>query len=373
MTAKAVLLAAGSSERFGMDKLELKIGGKPVWLVSFEALYGHPEIDSVGVVAHEAIIEEVKRLALGAAFVVKGGATRTESAKIGVHSLPEGTEVVLIHDAARPFVTAKVISNVIDGVREHGAAFPAVPVVDTVKIEEEGTYRTLDRSRLVACQTPQGALRQHFERAFAQDGESTDDVSLLEAIGIKAVAVEGDRANIKLTVPEDAYHARTESETRTGIGYDVHRFSDDPSRLLWLGGVLFAGEEPGLEGHSDADVVIHAVVDALLGAASLGDIGLLYPNTDQRWKDEPSSTFLQESSTLVVEHGWSIVNIDISVLAERPKIMLRRDEIQSKIAELTGLSSDRVSIKATTNEGLGAIGRGEGIAAFAVATVKRRV
>lgn len=373
MTVTAVLLAAGSSERFGRDKLEVQIGCKPAWLVSFEALYNHPEIDAVGIVVNSANLDDVKRLASGAAFVVKGGATRTESARIGVQSLPADTEVVLIHDAARPFVTAKVISDVIDGVREHGAAFPAVPVVDTVKIEEDGAYRTLDRSRLVACQTPQGALKQHFEKAFAQDAESTDDVTLLETIGIKAVAVEGDRANIKLTVPEDADHVRSEVETRTGIGYDVHRFSDDPSRPLWLGGVHFAGEEPGLEGHSDADAVLHAVVDALLGAASLGDIGLLYPNTDPRWKDEPSSTFLKESSTLILEHGWNIVNIDISVLAERPKIMVRRDDIQSKIAELTGLSPERVSIKATTNEGLGAIGRGEGIAAFAVATVRRRV
>jgi 2-C-methyl-D-erythritol 2,4-cyclodiphosphate synthase len=157
------------------------------------------------------------------------------------------------------------------------------------------------------------------------------------------------------------------------MGYDIHAFSTDAARPLWLGGVEFEGEGPGLDGHSDADPVLHAVVDAILGAAGLGDIGEHFPNTDPRWKGEPSSTFLLESAKLSSSQGWNVVNIDVSVLAERPRLSPRRDEVCSVIAGLLGISRERVSVKATTNEGLGSIGRGEGVAAFAVATLRREI
>ena len=193
-------------------------------------------------------------------------------------------------------------------------------------------------------------------------------MALLEIAGIRPVAVQGDLENVKITTVKDL-KGRGQWETRTGHGYDIHRFSTDPARELWLGGVKFEGI--GLEGHSDADVVIHAIVDALMGAAGLGDIGEHFPNTDSRWKDEPSATFLKETAQMLSRSGWEVVNIDVSVLAERPKLSPRREEVRSVVAGILGIDVARVGIKATTNEGLGAIGRGEGVAAFAVATIKR--
>ena len=367
----AVLLAAGRSERFGEDKLALAIEGGAVWLRAYRALATHPEVSAVGIVASEALLPQCQAEASDALFVVQGGASRTDSARIGLSNVPDEYDCVLFHDAARPFLSQRVVSNVNKGVAEHGAAFPALPVTDTVKIRDGERYSTLDRSRLIAVQTPQGALRSCFQTAFdVTAGDATDDMALLEAAGITAFADEGDPDNVKITARQDL---PTTAEARTGIGYDIHRFAKEPERPLWLGGVLFEGQGPGLEGHSDADVVLHAVVDALLGAAGLGDIGEHFPDTDPQWKDSPSSTFLKKSARLVQKAGWVIVNIDVSVLAEKPRIMPRRDEIRRVIAELAGTDTDRVSVKATTNEGLGAIGREEGVAAFAVATLRRSV
>lgn len=371
MKTVAVLLAAGRSERFGEDKLTLATAGGTVWLRSYRALATHPLVSAVGIVASDALVPQCRAEAADALFVVQGGASRTESARIGFRNVPEEYDCVLFHDAARPFLSERTVSNVIKGVVEHGAAFPAVPVTDTVKMCDGGRYSTLDRSRLLAVQTPQGALRGHFQTAFdATAGDATDDMALLEAAGISAVAVEGDPENVKITARNDL---PATTEARTGIGYDIHRFAEAPERQLWLGGVLFEDEGPGLEGHSDADVVLHAVVDALLGAAGLGDIGERFPDTDPQWKDSPSAAFLKDSARLVQKAGWEIVNIDVSVLAERPRIMPRRDEIRRTIAELAGFDTSRVNVKATTNEGLGAIGREEGVAAFAVATLRRSV
>ena len=367
----AVLLAAGRSERFGRDKLRVEVGGIPMWQRAFFALAGHPLIEGVGIVASKPLLDECEEKARGALFVAQGGASRTESARIGFGLLPDWAEAVLFHDAARPFVPPEVIVRVVDGVASHGAAFPAVPVTDTVKEATVSGHRTLDRSRLVAVQTPQGGLVSHFRKAFELATEATDDAAMLEAAGIPSFAVEGDPANIKITSEDDLARIPQLAELRTGIGYDVHRFSQDPQRPLWLGGVKFEGEGPGLEGHSDADPALHAVVDALLGAAGLGDIGELFPNTEPRWKDEPSATFLRECAKRIAAEGWLVVNIDVSVLAERPRLAAKREEIRSVVARLLGVEPGRVSVKATTNERLGSIGRGEGVAAFAVATIRR--
>ena len=367
MRTLAVLLAAGRSERFGRDKLWVDLGGSPLWVRSYRALRDCDSIEAVGIVCPEARLEEFQSLAPDAAFVVSGGETRTQSSRLGFDARPAWVEAVLFHDAARPFVTAALINSVATAVSEHGAAFPALGVTDTVKLSTGTGFETLDRARLVNAQTPQGATVQLLARAFSQGGNATDDMALLEAAGIPTHAVPGDPDNLKVTNPNDM----GTTETRTGMGYDVHAFSTDPSRPLWLGGVEFEG--PGLEGHSDADPVLHAVVDALLGAASLGDIGEHYPNTDPRWKDVRSSVFLKESVQLLAREGWDVVNIDISVIAERPRLAGKRAELRTVIAGLAGISQDRVSLKATTNEGLGAIGRGEGVAAFAVATLKRTV
>jgi 2-C-methyl-D-erythritol 4-phosphate cytidylyltransferase/2-C-methyl-D-erythritol 2,4-cyclodiphosphate synthase len=195
-------------------------------------------------------------------------------------------------------------------------------------------------------------------------------MALLEALGVHTTFVDGEDTNFKLTTPADLN--KIPMEYRTGLGYDIHSFSTDPDRPLWLGGVEFPNDKPGLEGHSDADALLHAVVDSLLGAASLGDIGVHYPPTDPQWKNVSSLIFLQETGMILKEKGWSIVNIDSTVLAERPKVMARRQEICEAIARALDISPDRVSVKATTNEKLGAIGREEGIAAFATATLRRR-
>ncbi len=370
MKTVAVLLAAGKSERFGEDKLWIPFEGQPLWTRAYRTLLGSPSIDGVVVVCPPERIDEFRAMAPEALALVPGGATRTQSAANGLRSCLGGqTEIVLFHDAARPYLSSSLVESVVAGVRTHGAAFPALAVVDTVKQRVDESYVTLDRSSLVAVQTPQGAKIDLWEKAFAAGREATDDMALLEVVGVTPFAVPGDPHNRKVTTQSDLAAAMT--ETRTGHGYDIHRFSTDPTRPLWLGGVEF--EPPGLEGHSDADALLHAVVDALMGAASLGDIGDHFPNTDMRWKDEPSATFLKESVRILASLGWDVVNIDVSVIAERPRLSGRRDEIRKVIARLAGISPDRVSIKATTNEGLGSIGRGEGVAAFAVATIKRRV
>ena len=203
----------------------------------------------------------------------------------------------------------------------------------------------------------------------------TDDLALLDAVRIGYELVSGDRRNFKVTTEEDYRMAQAmvesprQTENRTGLGYDVHAFSTDSTRPLFLGGVEFPG--PGLEGHSDADALLHAVVDALLGAASLGDIGVHFPPSDSQWKDRASRHFLTEAQRMIAAEGWSVVNVDATVLAEHPKIMGRREEICGSIASALGIERNRVSIKATTHERLGAIGRGEGIAAMAIATLSR--
>lgn len=339
--------------------------GRAVWEAAFAALARHPGVLGVGIVTREDLMGAMS--GVGAAFVVAGGETRTESVRRGLAAVPEGTEIVLVHDAARPWVTAEVIDRVIAGARAAGACVPGVAVTDTVRDVEVGT---LDRGRLRAVQTPQGFTIGILREAYAEGEEGTDDASLVERLGYSVTVVEGDAANRKVTFRGDL-EGQMMMETRTGLGYDVHRFSEEVNRPLWLGGVLFEGEGPGLEGHSDADALLHAVVDAVLGAASLGDIGEHFSNKDPRWKDKASVFFVEHARDLVREQGWRILNADVSVIAERPRILPRRDAIRRVIADALGLEIDRVSVKATTNEGLGAIGRGEGVSAFAVATLVR--
>ncbi len=367
MTVTAIILAAGAGQRFGGNKMEVLLAGIPVWRRSFDAFLSHPLVDQAGLVVSADALERMRTDAPEASFVVAGGATRQESARAGVAAAAAG--LVLVHDGARPFVSADVITRVIAAAKESGAAYPAVPVTDTIRRVDAEADTTLDRDGLYSVQTPQAADREDLLRAYAASSAgTTDDIGALMQIGIRADRVNGDRNNVKLTNADDL--ARIPMETRTGLGYDIHSFSADPDRKMMLGGVEF-DDRPGLDGHSDADALIHAVVDALLGAVNLGDIGLHYPNTDPRWKDQPSVTFLKETAVRLKELGWEIVNIDSTVVAERPKVLPKRDEVCRTMAAAAGISPERVSLKATTNERLGAIGRSEGIAAFAVATVKR--
>lgn len=359
----AILVASGRSVRFGADKLELDCGGMPVWERSFRALLDSGLVGSVGVVTRPEKVKGVLARVPEMGFVVSGGATRAESVRRGLAAVPKGVEIVMVHDAARPFVSAEVVCRVVEGAEEHGAAYPGVPVTDTVRMEGE----LLERSLLVAAQTPQGARVDLLKAAMANPAELTDEMAYLQAAGIEIVAVDGDPANKKITHPGDLVN---EMEIRTGFGYDVHRFSDDPERPMWLGGVEF-DDRPGLDGHSDADALLHAVVDALLGAAALGDIGVHYPPSDPQWKNCASIRFVKETANLLNKEGWRIVNVDATVVAERPRVMPKAAEIRQTIAEALGVSVDRVSVKATTNEKLGAIGNSEGIAGYAVATIRR--
>jgi 2-C-methyl-D-erythritol 4-phosphate cytidylyltransferase / 2-C-methyl-D-erythritol 2,4-cyclodiphosphate synthase len=369
----AVILAAGSGARFGSDKTRALIGGKPVWWHSYHAYLNHPSVDGLLIMVGEENEAEVQALAPDV-LTARGGATRQASARIALDHAPVGSDTILFHDAARPFVSAELIQSVLDAVKRSGASAPALAVTDTIRQMDETGVALLDRSKLVAMQTPQGALASIWREAHrAAEGEFTDDMALIEAIGVQPEYVPGDPDNFKITLPGDLRRAQAmlnPMEVRTGLGYDVHRFSDDPSRVLMLGGVAFP-EARALEGHSDADVLLHAAVDALLGAAALGDIGVHFPPSDERWRGEPSLTFLRHAFKLLEEKGWQIANLDIAVIAETPKIMPRAAEMRTMIATTVGLDIDQVSIKATTNEGLGSIGRGEGISAFATATIRR--
>jgi 2-C-methyl-D-erythritol 4-phosphate cytidylyltransferase/2-C-methyl-D-erythritol 2,4-cyclodiphosphate synthase len=315
--------------------------------------------------------------------VVAGGATRVASVRAGLRRV-ERYPFVLVHDAARPLAPASLIDRVIQATRLHGAAVPAVSVADTVKRVEVGAQgqpvwvrQTVDRSSLRLAQTPQGArtdwLREALDRGDVDGGGVTDEAAALEGAGHRVAVVDGDPRNRKITTPEDLVQARrslepSATELRIGTGFDIHRFGGVGP--LMLGGVEFAGE-PGLEGHSDADVVLHAGMDALLGAAGLGDIGLLFPPDDSRYAGADSRSLAAEVAHRVRKAGWEPVNLDLTLLAERPRIRTRADEMRTVIAESFGLAAECVGLKATTLEGLGALGRCEGVACQAVALLRR--
>lgn len=373
MRAFAVILAAGRGERFGADKVTELLGGKPVWKWSYDLFQSMPEISGIGIVCRQENWDRIKEHADEPAFVILGGDNRQESCRLGIERSPEDVDAILIHDAARPFVTRDIVLRVLDGIDSLGGAAAAIPSVDTLRERTPVGSTILNRDRIIAMQTPQGARRDSLLEAHGNAKEIfTDEMALLEASGYGVKVVEGSPTNFKITTVDDLERARKaiNADVRNGIGYDVHRFSADPKRPLMLGGLRFE-DAPGLEGHSDADVVIHAAVDAMLGAAALGDIGQHFPPSDPRWKDEPSLTFLTRAGEMLRENGFRLVNLDITVIAEQPKILPKSPVIRRIFAAALETTSDRISIKATTNEGLGSIGRGEGIAAFATATIAR--
>ncbi|MBV6457903.1 MAG: Bifunctional enzyme IspD/IspF [Fimbriimonadaceae bacterium] len=371
MMIGAVIVAAGRSERFGEDKLQLKLGNKPLWKWSFDTLASHPRISHVVIVARDGCQNAFD---VPGALVVGGGSTRTESVRNGLAALPATATFSLIHDAARPFLSHALIDTLLQALPgSSGAVIPALPLTDTIRQRGQDGTAVVDRDSLFAAQTPQGARHALWLEAFdSNGGAATDDAAVVEALGYPTTVVPGDQNNFKITTSADYDRANrmlSPAETRTGFGYDIHRFSDDPSRRLMLGGVTHDG--PGLEGHSDADALVHAVVDALLGASGGGDIGILYPNTDPTWKDADSLRFLSETADRLRGEGWTIVNIDATILAERPRLRPRYDDMRQAMAVAAGIDVERINVKATTHEGLGSIGRAEGIAAHAVATIAR--
>lgn len=372
MRTVAVVLAGGTGVRFGADKTLISLRGKPLWRYAFDTFQCHPGIDGVGVIGSDQNLDELGRSAPEALFVRRGGETRTGSSRQAVDAVE--CERILIHDAARPLLTPAVIDRVLAALDDGKVAVaPAIPVTDTIRRVVDGRTETPNREHLFAMQTPQAAVHTVLKKAYSEcKGEFTDEMALLESIGIQPTLVAGEPRNFKVTTSEDLITAAAHlgaPEVRTGLGYDIHAVSSDPDRPMLLGGVRFQG--PGLEGHSDADVVLHAVTDALLGAAGLGDIGLHFPNTEERWRNASSVHFLQRAACLLAEQGWQVLHVDVSLIAEFPKVMPRAAEMRRSMAQAMGIEDARVSIKATTNERLGAIGRNEGIAAFAVATVRQ--
>jgi 2-C-methyl-D-erythritol 4-phosphate cytidylyltransferase/2-C-methyl-D-erythritol 2,4-cyclodiphosphate synthase len=342
----------------------------------------HPEVDLVLPVIHP---DDDARFAaaaagLGVAPPVTGAATRQGSVRAGLEALTgEAPAIVLVHDAARPFASSALISRAIAAATKSGAAVPGMPVTDTVKLvdSEGGVAATLNRAALRTVQTPQAfaypALLDAHRRAAAEGRDDfPDDAALVEWAGFKVTVFEGERGNMKMTTPEDFARidrdAQALTDIRTGIGYDIHAF-DSGGDHVWLGGVKIPHARK-LSGHSDADVALHALTDAILGALADGDIGVHFPPSDEKWRGASSDKFLRFAVERVKARGGQVSHLDVAIVAEAPKINPRRDEMRARIAEIAGLSIDRVGVKATTNEKLGALGRAEGIAAYATATIR---
>ncbi|HEY0283687.1 MAG TPA: bifunctional 2-C-methyl-D-erythritol 4-phosphate cytidylyltransferase/2-C-methyl-D-erythritol 2,4-cyclodiphosphate synthase [Rhizomicrobium sp.] len=381
MPRTAVLIvAAGKGERAGTStpKQYVPLLGQSILRRSIEA-FGGLGADCVIKVAigpgQEALYAEAIA-GLDLLPPIVGGATRQDSVRRGLEALAgDAPEFVLIHDAARPLVSPRLIGGVIGALQAGAeAAIPLLPVADTLRKQENGKWITVPREGLLRAQTPQGfrfaaILKAHRDHAAH---EVTDDMALAELAGLNIAAVPGEETNMKVTNAEDftvaegLLSARL-GETRTGSGYDVHRFV--PGDHVWLCGVKVPHDR-ALEGHSDADAGLHALTDALLGAIGEGDIGLHFPPTDERWRGAPSWTFLAHAADLVRGKGGAIVHCDVTIVCERPKLAPHREAMRAKIAEILHLDLSRVSVKATTTEGLGFTGRREGLAAQAVATVR---
>jgi 2-C-methyl-D-erythritol 4-phosphate cytidylyltransferase/2-C-methyl-D-erythritol 2,4-cyclodiphosphate synthase len=376
----ALVVAAGSGLRFGSDvpKQYLPLGGVPILRRAVEAFTGHPRIDAVQVVIGPGQGEACAAALAGLALPppVTGGATRQASVRLGLeHLSADPPDRVLVHDGGRPLVPSVVIDRVLDALDGGGAAIAALPVTDTLKRAEGGTIgATVDRAGLWAAQTPQGfpfpaLLDAH--RRFA-DHPATDDASLFEAAGLPVALVPGDPDNIKVTMADDLARAErllAPSEFRTGMGYDVHRFG--PGDHVMLCGVRVPHDR-GVVAHSDGDVGLHALTDAILGAIGDGDIGQHFPPSDPRWRGASSDRFLRHAVDLLAARGGRVANVDVTIVCERPKVGPHRTAMVERMAAILGVGPDRVSVKATTSETLGFTGRAEGLAAQAVATVALR-
>jgi 2-C-methyl-D-erythritol 4-phosphate cytidylyltransferase/2-C-methyl-D-erythritol 2,4-cyclodiphosphate synthase len=381
----AVVVAAGRGQRAGGDvpKQYRKIAGTPVIRPTLSAFSCHPHIDLVQPVIHPDD-EDLFRAASGGLKnllePVAGGATRQTSVHAGLQALQgRAPEIVLIHDAARPFLSGALISRAIEAARTHGAAVPGVAVADTVKkIDQDAmVIETLDRSQLRMVQTPQAfafaLIADAHQRAAAAGREDfTDDAALAEWAGHRVLMFEGEAGNVKLTTNEDFARAELLSaaalaDVRIGNGFDVHAFVDGDH--VMLGGVRIPHRQ-GVTGHSDADVALHALVDAILGALAEGDIGQHFPPSDPQWRGASSDRFLAFACERVRARGGVIGNLDVTVVCEAPRVSPHRDAMRARIAEIAEISPDRVAVKATTSEKLGFTGRGEGIVAMATATVR---
>jgi 2-C-methyl-D-erythritol 4-phosphate cytidylyltransferase/2-C-methyl-D-erythritol 2,4-cyclodiphosphate synthase len=377
MSVGVIIVAAGRGARLGASqpKQLLDLGGRTMLQRSVAAFDGHPRAGEIVVVLPAELVRD------GAALIgpttrpvacVAGGARRQDSVRAGFNRLSADVTLVLVHDAARPFVDAAVIDRVIEAARESGAAVPAVAARDTVKraASDRAVTATIPRDEVWLAQTPQGFQRAVLAAAFEARGEGdvTDEAMLVEASGGSVRVVDGDARNVKITTAEDLVAARRviAGEPRVGTGYDLHRLVE--GRPLLLAGVPLQFDLGPL-GHSDGDVLCHALTDAVLGAAGAGDIGRHFPNTDPQWKDAAGLDLLGRAVAIVAEQGWVVSSVDVTVILERPKLAPHVDDIRRRLAAVLGIDVDAVSVKGKTNEGVDAVGRGEAMAAHAVAVL----
>lgn len=374
----AIIVASGRGARFGGDrpKQYLPLLGKPLLQYSLKAFANHPKVSAVRAVIHpddRALYNEAAH-GLDLLEPVHGGETRQDSARLGLESLIDQTPAkVLIHDGARPLIDASLIERVIDALDQRAGVVPALPVADTLKRVEGGIVgETVDRHGLFRAQTPQGFAYQPILDAHrrVKGRAMTDDAAVAEAAGLDVTVVPGDEGNLKVTESDDleraARYLSTPRRPRIGLGFDVHRLA--PGDGLVLMGLTLP-EPFCMIGHSDADVGLHALTDALLGALAVGDIGSHFPPSDPTWKGADLTIFLHHARDLIREAGGLIEHVDVTLICERPKIGPYRAAMVARLADLLDLPPNAVSIKATTTERLGFTGRGEGIAAQAVATV----
>jgi 2-C-methyl-D-erythritol 4-phosphate cytidylyltransferase/2-C-methyl-D-erythritol 2,4-cyclodiphosphate synthase len=384
-TVAAVIVAAGRGERApgGVPKQYRPIAGEPMIRSTLRAFLSHPQIDSVQPVINPNDDKIYQRAIAGLKKLlppVAGGATRQASVRAGLEALAgRAPALVLIHDAARPFVSAGLIDRAIAAGRATGAAVPGVALADTVKtIDSRATVtQTLDRSQIRSIQTPQSfsfkpILEAHRRAAAAQSETFTDDAALVEWAGQRVSVFEGEPGNVKVTTTDDFERAEIVglaalSDVRTGNGFDVHAFADGDHVVL--GGIRIPHPR-GVTGHSDADVALHALVDAILGALAEADIGAHFPPSDPQWKGAPSDRFLEFACERVRARNGMIAHLDVTIVCEAPRVSPHRDAMRARIAAIANIPIGRVAVKATTSEKLGFAGRGEGIFAMATATVR---
>jgi 2-C-methyl-D-erythritol 4-phosphate cytidylyltransferase/2-C-methyl-D-erythritol 2,4-cyclodiphosphate synthase len=382
MFVSVIIAAGGSGTRLGAStpKQLLDVGGQSMLARAVGAFDAHARVTEIVVVVPASVDRPPETFVLPAAHkpvqVVAGGVRRQDSVVNGFARVSPRADVVLVHDAARPFVTADVIDRTIDAAAMHGAVIPAIEARDTVKRVAHGlVVETIPRETVYLAQTPQGFRRGVLEQAIAAGGmlDATDEAVLAERAGHAVHVVAGDPRNVKITTQADLDAARRQTAPartgRAGTGYDLHRLVD--GRQLILGGVTIPSPRGAL-GHSDADVVCHAVTDAVLGAIGLGDIGAHFPDTDPAWKDASSVDLLRRAIALVHGLGYEVGNVDVTVVLEKPKIRDHVDAMRGAVASALGIDASRVSIKGKTNEGVDAIGRGEAIAAHAIALLRAR-
>ena len=374
--------AAGSGTRMGqgLPKQYRKICGKTVLRHTIERFFRIPGLESVRVIidpAHADLYHDAVK-GLDIAPFIPGGKTRKESVYNGINAIPDlkNEDLILIHDAARPLVSREDIGALLAKLESARAVTLAVPVTDTLR---RSSNETVDRRGLWAIQTPQGFQAGPLLKAHEQckgDGSFTDDAGLASAAGIEVAIVEGSARNFKITTEEDFNMAETllraQTQTRSAQGFDVHAFAAGKAASIRLGGIDIPSDR-ALKGHSDADVALHALTDALLGTIAAGDIGTHFPPSDPQWAGAESAVFLQHAARLMAEKGGEIRNLDLTLIAEEPKIGPYRAAMQARIAALLDIPADKVSVKATTTEGLGFTGRKEGIAAQAIATISLSV